>query len=534
MAEEDLLWSKRRHLFGGIEPSNMKTFSAVSTFGRVENPDKVIITAALPNHTIINGQVVCTVAGAVIRKSTVGYPKDEFDGEFLADIASDQVIYDDDTVDTGTYYYSAFPYSDQGVYNRSENNRTVVFPSDQRVFGYDLDTNDSDPATRVSYPTGCGNQYFTPAKMDTASDKFNYGDWPSNPGEWFMPKPCMLKYDGTVDYYLNPDDYGKKEDGTTSDVANASYGGNAMMEWPKIYTKRWEEDDIYHFRCSLTKIDDDYECWCNYDENDNEIDHFYTAIYDGSTDGKRARSLSGKTRVRTGNSSSSPNYRILGLVGMPSKNGTGWENEMLSDRLLVNDLLVMMYKTTDINSVTYNGLRTNASTTSYTTGWSNTVGMFYGKSGVDKPVKVFGMEGYWGTGGRFTKGLILSNVIGSNYNYYIMAKFTEGTIDGSTTTGYNSDGRGYIVMSDAIPSSPIVSYISDHVCSPAGRIPLPNGVGSSTTYECSKISVDYGEGRSLGIFGIKEPFEVDLTSGYPDSYNHSTATVALSYKPSAT
>ena len=33
------------------------------------------------------------------------------------------------------------------------------------------------------------------------------------------------------------------------------YKRQAMMEWPKIYTKRWEENGIYHFRCSDTPQD---------------------------------------------------------------------------------------------------------------------------------------------------------------------------------------------------------------------------------------------------------------------------------------
>lgn len=42
----------------------------------------------------------------------------------------------------------------------------------------------------------------------------------------------MLKSNGTVDYYLNPNDYSKKEDGiTNSDVANALYDGNTMAQY---------------------------------------------------------------------------------------------------------------------------------------------------------------------------------------------------------------------------------------------------------------------------------------------------------------
>ena len=62
----------------------------------------------------------------------------------------------------------------------------------------------------------------------------SYGSWQN---AFFMPKPCMLNSDGTVAYYLNPDDYTKKADGTPSDVANPDFDGNAMMEWPLIYYK---------------------------------------------------------------------------------------------------------------------------------------------------------------------------------------------------------------------------------------------------------------------------------------------------------
>jgi hypothetical protein len=58
----------------------------------------------------------------------------------------------------------------------------------------------------------------TPAAMGSTS--FNYGSWKN---AFFMPRPCMLKFDGTVDYYLNPNDYSKKEDGTASDITNFEY-----------------------------------------------------------------------------------------------------------------------------------------------------------------------------------------------------------------------------------------------------------------------------------------------------------------------
>lgn len=46
------------------------------------------------SDTIINGQTLCTVAGAVIRRSTTGYPETEFDGTLVATITANGSIYD--------------------------------------------------------------------------------------------------------------------------------------------------------------------------------------------------------------------------------------------------------------------------------------------------------------------------------------------------------------------------------------------------------------------------------------------------------
>ena len=120
MAEEDLIFGKNRHFFGGIEPSNMQNFTAV-----IEG-EHVKITAQLPADTVINGQTLCTVEGAVIRRKTTDYPKDEFDGEEVAVIKTSTTFVDSATSATGTYYYAAFPFTTQGVYNRNKANRVVV------------------------------------------------------------------------------------------------------------------------------------------------------------------------------------------------------------------------------------------------------------------------------------------------------------------------------------------------------------------------------------------------------------------------
>ena len=105
MAEEDLIFGKNRHFFGGIEPSNMLTFTAHGS--TPQGQYCVLITATLPNDTLVNEQTLCTVKGAIIRRKTTDYPKDEFDGDLVADIKESTTFLDFGLSSTGTYYYAA-------------------------------------------------------------------------------------------------------------------------------------------------------------------------------------------------------------------------------------------------------------------------------------------------------------------------------------------------------------------------------------------------------------------------------------------
>ena len=77
MAEEDLIFGQKRHLFGGIAPGNMRKFEFRSPLNYEQLNNYGQLIAVLPDHTIIDGQVVCSVAGAVIRRKRNGYPINE-------------------------------------------------------------------------------------------------------------------------------------------------------------------------------------------------------------------------------------------------------------------------------------------------------------------------------------------------------------------------------------------------------------------------------------------------------------------------
>lgn len=613
MAEEDLIFGKNRHFFGGIEPSNMQNFTAV-----IEG-EHVKITAQLPADTVINGQTLCTVEGAVIRRKTTDYPKDEFDGEEVSVIKTSTTFVDSETSATGTYYYAAFPFTTQGVYNRNKANRVVVnepepmeefsaksvyisssdtvkveitaklpdgvagavirksttgYPTSETdgdalttittdtvytdtnvtvgttyyysafpytstgaynrseanrtsvtpkkrdyLFGYDLVKSTSSPSGRVSYPDDVDNAGFTPAKMNFGGS-FSYGDWNFAPGEKFMPRPCMLTYAGVVDHYLNPNDYTQKAEGGASKIADTSFGGNAMMEWPKIYTKRWEEGGVYHFRCSDTPQDESWECWSNYDRLNNQIDHFYTPIYFGSNVSNKLRSISGRANMVSQNATTEINYA--------KANGNDWYIEVLADRLLIQDLLVMMGKSTDGQTVYGKGrCDTNSAVN---TGTMNSRGMFWGSNNGTDGVKVFGMEHFWGNLWRRTAGWM-------NVNGTQKVKLTRGTKDGSTASDYNTDGNGYKTVSGATPSGTSGGYISSMKTEGFGRIPI-TASGSSSTFEADGLYYN-NSGTMYAIVG--GCWDSDLRCGpfcalldVAPSLSYSNVGAALSCKPLAT
>ena len=398
-------------------------------------------------------------------------------------------------------------------------NKTVSVKASFReyLYGFDLNINDSNPATRVSYPSDVENKNFAAARMNFGG-AFSYGGWDSTPGKKFMPRPCMLRFDGTVAYYLNPNDYTKKADGTPSDISNVNFQGNAMMEWPKIYVKRWESSGVFHFRCSDVKVDNSYECWCNYDKNNREIPHFYTPIFFGGKDSSnRLRSISGLSNFVSNTAQTEVTYA--------KNNGANiWYTEVLADRMLINDLLTMMFKSTNLQETAGYGVCNGSA---IQPGSMNARGMFWGSNDKTSGVKVFGMENWWGNIFRRIAGWCISG--GTQ-----KVKITRGTKDGTTVGDYNFDGNGYKTISGV--SLTRSGYISKMKTEPFGRFPM-EASGSTTTFEADYVWADSGSGYYACVGG---DWNYDLSCGpffanlyFGPSRTYSNIGAALSCKPLA-
>ena len=355
--------------------------------------------------------------------------------------------------------------------------RTLLARGSHVLYGFHIDGSESDPAAKVTYLEDAVGM--TPAYMDYANSKFNYGSWA---GAFFMPRPCMVRQTGGVDYYLDPDDYTKKEDGTASDISDTSYAGNAMMEWGQNGKKIWYKvvpDDGDETSASVyisdERLDPDYHAWSFINNQGVEVDHFYTPIYNGSVVDSVMRSMSGLavTQSLAGGATG----EINAAKGNNKDSNVCWFIEVLADRILINFLLILMGKSTDTQTVFGRGLDSGsqAALTAYRTGALDASGMFFGYSDGSHGVKVFGMENWWGAQWRRLAGSILRS--GDH-----RIKLTYGTEDGSEAEGYNTDGTGYISMG-ITPEGTNGGYISEMNFNEFGMFGKTVS-GSATTHYC--------------------------------------------------
>ena len=425
--------------------------------------------------------------------------------------------------------YSA---EDDNADGYSEVTVNVQPPSEATIYAFHIGGAESNPSAKVTYLEDAVGM--TPAHMDYANGVFDYGSWEN---AFFMPRPCMVLQTGTVDYYLDPDDYTKKADGTASDIADTSYAGNAMMEWGQNGDKIWykvvpDENDVTSGTVYISneQADSDYHAWSFINNQGDEVDHFYTPIFNGSSvnDGTTEvmRSISGLAITHSLTGSEEINRCLANNKG----SDVLWYTEVVADRILINFLLILIGKSVDTQTVFGRGFADGSSITpaSYTTGALNGMGLFFGYNDGTHGVKVFGMENWWGLKRRRTAGYIC-------YRNDQKIKLTYGRQDGSTADGYNADGSGYISMG-ITPTGTSGGYIDIMNFNEYGMFGK-SASGSSSTHYCDGMNFDSGA-TAYALFGNSQ------ASGYSSGafacwLSHAKsrtswgAGVALSFKPLA-
>ena len=345
------------------------------------------------------------------------------------------------------------------------------------VYGFHINGNESDPSSKVTYLAAAVGM--TPAHMDYTNDIFDYGSWGD---KWFITdcKPCILNQDGTVNTYLDKNDFTKDINGNSVSIDETLIDANVMIEFPKIWYKVVPDSgdsssaSVY---IAPTQIDDDFKDYAYIDYQGNHKNHFYMPAYNGSLINNVMRSISGQTVSKSLNATTELTYC--------QANGNGWYSEDAGSIMLINFLLILMGKSTDTQSVFGQGLTTGGSkgiNNNFTTGVHNNKGMFYGTNNgtitdgnYGNSVKIFGIENYWGFQWRRYAGDINDKGIRK-------IKLCYGIEDGSTVTTYNTTGNGYIDIG-CTPNGTNGGYINQMKFTNSGMYSFTSS-GTSSTYYC--------------------------------------------------
>lgn len=449
----------------GIAPANMKAFAVNGG-----NAQATIVMND-PDDIVISGQTISTWAGTKVVMKTGSYPTSIKDGTIVLDnkvrgqYSSNGYVVTGLTNDT-TYYFQAFPYSTDGAINSDVTNRATATPKEYELYRFRVNKSDNAPATKVEYLGDTAA--LTPASMDHVNMVFDAGSF----ADAFFVKnnyPVMLKFDGTEDYKLNPNDYTKKLDGTASDVANINYAGNAMSAIPTVWVKKWTESGYDYFNVSDTEIDNTYEAVRHTNKNGKVLDYVYEPMFRGSLDGNnKLRSISGQTVMASKTAEQEIAYAIA--------NGTGWFTPDKAWIDLRNILFMLMFKTTQGEDLGYGNCSSSAV---LATGTLNDKGGFYGYGDQTHQVKFMHQEAPWGDQWLRIAGWVV-------YNNKQYTKLTNGDYPQTGLTTWSTFSSKF-TEAGAVPSEVSGNFISD-ITFDADKGDIPRALsGSETTGFCDKF-----------------------------------------------
>lgn len=426
---------------------------AVTDFQAKSDNASAILSWTDPNDVTVedsNGNII-TIArwkGTRILRKTVDYPQNENDGVLVVDSGVRNQYQTNGFTDTGltndvTYYYSAFPYTSEDVFDTKTD--VSVTPTEQRIYGVRIDKNNSNPETRVTYIGDAVG--FTPMRGNNGN--LQWGSWEQVFND-FEIKPVVLQ-NKQVNYYLNPNDFTKKADGSTANITGTD--GDVMIEFGKILWWKWtDEGDTYTIEISDKEFDGAVK-------HAFEIEEGYILT---------------------------PYYPLL----------------------LTQILFVIFFKSTDSQTALGRGRVDGAGYIS--TGNTDGKGMFYGSES-DEQMKFLGIEDYWGNKYWWIDGLVTD----SNYNLLIGKGSFNDNGSGydvhdsgvsSNTSGYidtvqGGNDKGFIISSS---SGSETTYYADHGVLYSSRVARFGGSRSHGSHAgFANLRLTYAASHSLAFIGAR-------------------------------
>ena len=217
-------------------------------------------------------------------------------------------------------------------------------------------------------------------------------------------KPCLLKEDSTVNYYIQKDNYTLKEGGGTSNLTGTD--GDVMVEIPLIGYRLWQDGNFQYVSVTTDPNKTGYCYYAHSLDAEKDCDKIYIGAYLGYSTNSKLYSRSGVTPTAR---ASLINFRMRA-----ANKGTGYSLTSFFPHTLLQCLYVIVYK--NLNSQGALGLGYTSARSKTNTGSTNSNTFCYGTTSGTQQVKLFGIEDFYGNLYQWLDGLYAtSNSIKTDY-----------------------------------------------------------------------------------------------------------------------
>lgn len=320
-----------------------------------------------------------------------------------------------------------------------------------------LDLNDPDPLTWATYADDA-------VGMTAGSDAWD---------TFFGHYPCILE-NGVELGKLKRNNFAQYENGTSAPIT--TLGKDVMICFPKRGIKLEKSGN----NLSISMTDEPDKTGFSYlahSYKGSACDKFYLGAYAGYVASNKLYSVSGQIPSR--------DYTIGNFRSYAQTRGTGYEQSAFYQLTFRQAMYLLKYKGQNAQVAVGRGFVDGNSAIYGNTGYTNDKGMDWGETTGKFPMKLFGLEDFYGNVYEMIDGIYS----GSDRQLF--------AADGN----YNDTGSGYITVSSATASSDWSGYLRYPVGTNAGGFaPLVTNTnkGNENTYFCDDASVSAGR---LGVFG---------------------------------
>ena len=286
-------------------------------------------------------------------------------------------------------------------------------------------------------------------------------------------KPCVLREDGTVNYYIQKDDYTLKEDGNSSTLTGED--GDVMVEIPLMGYKLWKEGNFQYVSVT-TNPNKEKNGYCYYAhslDNEKDCDKIYIGAYLGCLSSIKLYSRSG---VSPTSNATLTNFRTYA-----DNKGTGYSLTSFFPHTLLQCLYIIIYK--NLNSQVALGQGYTKGEVRKETGGTNSNTFCYGTTSDTQQIKLFGIEDFYGNLFQFLDGIYYD----SNYN--IKTDYRN-----SAFIGYDGNNFQFETKSSTINNPN--GYIKEIEGTNTSGFVIKSNEGQDVNYYC-----DYSIFNS-GCFGV--------------------------------